>query len=273
MSEKAYFEGTGRRLKKLRLKLGLNQEEMAARFGVKKTTYYKNEKGYTCPQVETLMTMSEKDNISMDWFLLGRGAQVLDEDQTELSEMQEELEKLRGEKDEWRKIHADFEEKEKQRRTEKTERELKHQNELKDLEIKLREQIAAEMKEKFEREVPGQMEPKLREELSKELKAVLEKELTPKLKAELRPVLEEKIRAALEKEVTEELNRAHAQSLLDGTAAIAVRQEIKDLLAHMEKVPLLYHEILVQFHRFRMDYRELVEGAMISNHPSAGGGV
>lgn len=39
-----------------------------------------------------------------------------------------------------------------------------------------------------------------------------------------------------------------------------VKAEIQELAAHMEAIPLLYHEILTHFQRFKIDNRVLVEG-------------
>ena len=35
--------------------------------------------------------------------------------------------------------------------------------------------------------------------------------------------------------------------------------ELKELIGHMEQIPLLYHEIMVHYHRFKLDNRRLVE--------------
>jgi len=47
------------------------------------------------------------------------------------------------------------------------------------------------------------------------------------------------------------------QDLLPGTSL----EEIKDLLGHMNRIPLLRHEILVYFYKFKAEHKELlVEG-------------
>lgn len=38
--------------------------------------------------------------------------------------------------------------------------------------------------------------------------------------------------------------------------------ELRELLDHMEKVPLLYHEIMVYFYKFKMTNNELIEAAL-----------
>ena len=42
----------------------------------------------------------------------------------------------------------------------------------------------------------------------------------------------------------------------------SVLGEVKELLEHMEHVPLLRHEVLSFFYKFKLENRELVETAM-----------
>ncbi len=42
----------------------------------------------------------------------------------------------------------------------------------------------------------------------------------------------------------------------------AVREDINELLEHMEQIPLLRYEVLVMFHKFKEDRKEMVEAAM-----------
>jgi len=44
-----------------------------------------------------------------------------------------------------------------------------------------------------------------------------------------------------------------------------LKPEIKDLIEHMEAIPLLYYEILSHLQRFKIDNRALVEGSMVSS--------
>ena len=39
----------------------------------------------------------------------------------------------------------------------------------------------------------------------------------------------------------------------------AVMGDVKDLLAHMERIPLLRYEVLTVFHRFKLEHKELLE--------------
>lgn len=41
--------------------------------------------------------------------------------------------------------------------------------------------------------------------------------------------------------------------------------DIKELLDHMDKIPLLRHEILAQFYRFKDEHQSMVEKAMKTN--------
>jgi transcriptional regulator with XRE-family HTH domain len=45
---------------------------------------------------------------------------------------------------------------------------------------------------------------------------------------------------------------------------IMSRPELQELLEHMKHIPLLYHEVLVHFQRFKAENRELVDAAMPS---------
>ncbi|NIM13976.1 MAG: helix-turn-helix domain-containing protein [Candidatus Aminicenantes bacterium] len=45
-------------------------------------------------------------------------------------------------------------------------------------------------------------------------------------------------------------------------AGIRFRPELQELLEHMERIPLLYHEVLVYFQRFKVENSELVEASM-----------
>jgi len=38
--------------------------------------------------------------------------------------------------------------------------------------------------------------------------------------------------------------------------------QVRELVAHMERIPVLYHEVLLHFQRFKLDNKELVETSM-----------
>ncbi len=48
------------------------------------------------------------------------------------------------------------------------------------------------------------------------------------------------------------------QDLLPGSSL----EEIKDLLENMNRIPLLRHEILVYFYKFKAEHKDLVDGGM-----------
>jgi transcriptional regulator with XRE-family HTH domain len=48
------------------------------------------------------------------------------------------------------------------------------------------------------------------------------------------------------------------QNLISGTS----EEEIKDLLEHMNRIPLLRHEVLACFYKFKADHKELVAEGM-----------
>lgn len=55
------------RLKELRDSLGLNQSEFSESIQLKQPTYNAYEKGANKPQVDTLIKIAQKYNVSIDW--------------------------------------------------------------------------------------------------------------------------------------------------------------------------------------------------------------
>jgi transcriptional regulator with XRE-family HTH domain len=45
-------------------------------------------------------------------------------------------------------------------------------------------------------------------------------------------------------------------------AGMEMNPEVKELLAHMERIPVLYHEVMLHFHKFKIESKELVEASM-----------
>ena len=43
--------------------------------------------------------------------------------------------------------------------------------------------------------------------------------------------------------------------------------EVKELLEHMSRITLLYHEVMVHFQRFKMENRDLVDISMAAPKP------
>lgn len=47
-----------------------------------------------------------------------------------------------------------------------------------------------------------------------------------------------------------------------GLQTVIASEEVKELLQHMERIPLLRHEVLSFFYKFKLDYKNLVESSM-----------
>lgn len=72
-NKKVILQAAALRLKNVREQAGFNGREMASRLGLSAPGYNKNEQGSNFPGIDTLQALSEKFNISMDWFLFGKG--------------------------------------------------------------------------------------------------------------------------------------------------------------------------------------------------------
>jgi transcriptional regulator with XRE-family HTH domain len=106
-----------------------------------------------------------------------------------------------------------------------------------------------------EKEKLDVLEKKL-EELQKELEMEREKR---------KDLEQEKERAKQEKEGVEQEKEKTAAKMLEleqMNAALERLPGVKELLEHLVNIPLLYHELLSRFLRFKDDNRELVESSM-----------
>lgn len=93
-------------------------------------------------------------------------------------------------------------------------------------------------------------------------------ELLEKLEEAKKKAVElSKNKETLEKEL-EEACRKNRELAAQVKPAAEVKPEVEELLEHMAAVPLLYHEILTHFQRFKIENRELVETSMGSSSPS-----
>lgn len=256
MPGKKMFTGTGKRLKQLRKEWGMTAAEMAKHLEVSDSTYYKNECGKFTPDVGTILKLVEKNDIALDWFLLARGPKCFDKEREQVEAQKQKLDQLEKEKKAWLRTETDYKENEKHHREELKKMKSRVQTET-------REKVEAEktkaLEKKLRKELTPKLEAELRESLTPELKAELKKEITAKLEPQLRQELETEVREEVEPRVTAQLTEAHEKALAEGTAAIFTRKEIKDLLAHMDRTPLLYYEIMVHFENFRLQHQELVE--------------
>ncbi len=80
---------TGKLLKLRKLK-DYTRPQMGSYLGISGNGYNKNENGVTFPSLETLSRLSMADNISMDWFIFGKGPMKYSE-----KERAEEIEELK----------------------------------------------------------------------------------------------------------------------------------------------------------------------------------
>jgi len=81
-------------------------------------------------------------------------------------------------------------------------------------------------------------------------------------KEKTREIEELKKQLELEKEKQLEKEPGNEKEKKTPRAAVDMKPEIKELVEHMEAVPLLYHEILAYFQRFKIDNKAVVESGM-----------
>jgi transcriptional regulator with XRE-family HTH domain len=94
----------GIRLKQLRKQLGYSQPEMARHIGVTASGYRKNENGENIPHARVLYQLLNEHNISMDWFLFGKGPRnhagpKIETQDKKIRELETEVERLKQELD------------------------------------------------------------------------------------------------------------------------------------------------------------------------------
>jgi transcriptional regulator with XRE-family HTH domain len=92
----------------------------------------------------------------------------------------------------------------------------------------------------------------------KEKMAVLESKAA-ELEQELKKERDNVRRLEREKESVEHKNKELEKELAKKNPAMEISPEMKELLEHMQKIPLLYHEVLAGFQEFKWDRREMVE--------------
>lgn len=66
-------EQIGERLRGLRKQIDFSTNEMARRVGLSRSGYYKQESGRSLPRLETLNTLQQEYDISMDWLFFNKG--------------------------------------------------------------------------------------------------------------------------------------------------------------------------------------------------------
>lgn len=88
--------GAGERIKKVRQMLGYSKKQMAGYLELSLSAYYKNEASEAFPRIETLYRLAKDHDISLDWFMLGKGT-MLCKDKPGLEEMENKIEELKKE--------------------------------------------------------------------------------------------------------------------------------------------------------------------------------
>ncbi|MDQ1349827.1 MAG: Helix-turn-helix protein, partial [Acidobacteriota bacterium] len=81
-------------------------------------------------------------------------------------------------------------------------------------------------------------------------------------KEKTREIEELKKQLEIEQEKQQEKEPGSEKEKKTLRAVVDMKPEIKELVEHMEAVPLLYHEILAYFQRFKVDNKALVESGM-----------
>jgi transcriptional regulator with XRE-family HTH domain len=74
------MKGVGERLKELRKRLNMSQEEFGSKLGLKRSSLGKIERGASPPSGKMLQTLASKYNVSMDYLLCNRGTLFYEKD-------------------------------------------------------------------------------------------------------------------------------------------------------------------------------------------------
>jgi transcriptional regulator with XRE-family HTH domain len=64
---------------------------------------------------------------------------------------------------------------------------------------------------------------------------------------------------------SEKITESKVENDAESLQSLSYTSDIKELMDHMDKIPLLRYEILAQFHRFKEDHQALVEKSMKTN--------
>jgi len=84
---------SGERIRRLRLKSGLTQEQAAAKLNIDRSFYSRVEAGRSGCSVDLLIQLSELFEVSLDYLILGRYSMAMFED-TEKLLLKEDVDKL-----------------------------------------------------------------------------------------------------------------------------------------------------------------------------------
>lgn len=94
MPNRTYIVGTGSRLKEIREYLNYSRQDMAHFMKLKMPSYYKNENRETFPSLDSLILLFEKLDISMDWFIFGKGPMLFNKERNRVRDLEQKLETL-----------------------------------------------------------------------------------------------------------------------------------------------------------------------------------
>jgi myosin heavy subunit len=236
-------------------------EGMAKYLGVTKTGYAKNEYGETRPSLKALKQLALEKDLSIDWFLLERGPMFFQEERDRVKALEQNLQNV-GEKNK-ELVTLKNENNTLTSQINALKKDLEKitdlENKNRELEGTLKEKNAELEKNREERETLVQEKDREREAFLLEQKKERELFLQEQKEKEnqQREQLAKELREQLIPELTQQLERERLAS-----GGIETRPEVQGLLDHMSRVPLLYHEVLGHYYRFKLDNRELIEGAM-----------
>lgn len=75
-NNKPQYPGIGKRIRKIREHLKLEQEQMAARLDLHRNSIGQLERGFQLPSTHFLLKLHRQFNVSVEWVLFGRGAML-----------------------------------------------------------------------------------------------------------------------------------------------------------------------------------------------------
>lgn len=80
---------SGKRLKDLRMKEGITQDDLSEKIGITKNAYQKIERGANGAKIDTLVRLAEIFNISLDYIVCGKQTQTVESMISGVSENQQ----------------------------------------------------------------------------------------------------------------------------------------------------------------------------------------
>ena len=80
---------SGKRIRDLRTKAGMTQENISEKIGITKNAYQKIERGANGAKIDTLVELAEVFNVSLDYIVCGKQSQTVESMISGLSENQQ----------------------------------------------------------------------------------------------------------------------------------------------------------------------------------------